>query len=226
MSPNEFIHKMNEGPDKLEYEQLKQARLIDIEINEIYNAVPDNTLIIFTSDHGEDFNIICEKQECGHAVNYTDDILHVPLMMCYKGNEDKFNYGEIDRLSCHIDLHYQLEKWTEDVDKKKDEDENKKRICLPFEKDNRKKIMFTQGSKIGEDSIKFLKDIRVGIKDFENDVLYTQSMVDESEEISKDISHSLRDEYRLLVSEGPQHQNKQIQFAADHIGEKPPHDEF
>ncbi len=216
LSPNEFIYEMQKGPEYLEKAQEKQIQLLDIELNEIYNSVPNDTLIIFTSDHGEDFDIICKTQECGHAVNYTDDILHIPLMLCYKGNKEKFKNQEIDNLSCNLDLHNQLNAWIL----------NDKEEFLPFNESNKKEIIFTQGSKIGEESIKFLKDIKIGIKDFKNNVLYTQSMVDEKEEISKEISYEKRDRYRLLVSQKSQAKNKDFKWETEKIGLKAPHDEF
>ena len=216
LSPNEFLCEMQKGPEYLEKAQLKQAELLDIELNEIYNLVPNDTLIVFTSDHGEDFNIICETQECGHATNYTDNTLHVPLMLCYKGKKEKFKNQEIENLSCHLDLHDQLKEWIS----------QSKKEFLPFTELKRTEIMFTQGSKIGEGSIKFLKDIKVGIKDFKNDVLYTQSMVNEKEEISKEISYEERDRYRKLVSSVKSNKKEYIEWEAEKIGINAPHDEF
>ena len=220
LSPNEFLYNMQLGPEHLEKAQLKQAELLDIELNEIYNSAPNDTLIIFTSDHGEDFNIICEKQECGHAVHYTDDIMHVPLMLCYKGkkNKNKFESQEISRISSHLDLHHQLRAWFDDSEEKE---------FLPFNEDIRTCVVFTQGSKIGESSIKFLKDIKVGVKDFENNVTYTQSMVDEKEDVSKPVPYKLLDSYRTMVlQESVVKENKTASWQEEKIGLRAPHDEF
>lgn len=220
LSPNEFINTMKMGPEYLEKAQLRQIELLDTELNELYNSAPDDTLIIFTSDHGEDFNIISEKQECGHGVNYTDDILHVPLMLCYKGSRfnKQFEPKTIDYVSCHQDLHEQIRAWIYPLENKD---------YLPFFWKNRDHVIFTQGSKIGKSSIKFLKDIKVGIKDFENDVLYTQSMVNEKEKTNKPVSYELMDKYRQMVlQESPIQDQKEMEWEEEKIGLKAPHDEF
>ncbi len=185
-----FMSHVKKGPDCLKNDQKKQIQIIDDELNSIYNSAPDDTLIIFTSDHGEDFNVISKEYNCGHATCYTDNVLRVPLALCYKGNNFSLpNKKEINEASCHLDLYNQVCSWIEKKDKE----------SLPFSKNGRDKIIFTQGSKIGESSIKKIDDIKVGIRDLKNDVLYTQSMVTDEEQTNKPISQKLKDEYRRLV---------------------------
>ena len=50
-------------------------------------------------------------------------------------------------------------------------------------------------------------------------------MVDETEQISKEISYKERDKYRSLVSQKPVDQ-KEIKWEIERIGLKAPHDEF
>ncbi|OHV11258.1 hypothetical protein BH688_07395 [Kushneria phosphatilytica] len=59
----------------------------------------DHTIVIFTSDHGEEFNDN-HRNFWGHGSNYTDAQTHVPLVIHWPG-EDSMT---IDRTTSHMDI--------------------------------------------------------------------------------------------------------------------------
>jgi hypothetical protein len=85
----------------------------------------------------------------------------------------------------------------------------------------------------GEDSIKFLDDVRAGVWDFKDGVVYTQSMVNEAETFRvggeqvdpSKISAVVADKYRdMLVKAGEKKKSRNLDF--QDIGRPPAHDEF
>ncbi|MFW5794898.1 MAG: sulfatase-like hydrolase/transferase [Bacillota bacterium] len=216
LTPNEFSEALKKGPDYLSKFQERQSLLLDQELNTIYNSMPEDTMLIFTSDHGEDFNEICENHECGHATNYNKETMNVPLMMAYKGHRE-LNCN-ISKQTSHDSLYKELVNWV-----KLDKEEN---ISFKEMENESHLIMFTQGSQIGEDSIKFLNDVVVGVFDFNKKISYTQSMITEEEKTNKDISFKERDEYRNLVLSDKSNLDQNLNWTSNKAGVEPAFDEF
>lgn len=175
LDTDEFYNSINFLDEKMQF----QANRLNQKINYIYDNVPNDTLIILTSDHGEDFEEI-KKGNCGHATCFSNEVLRVPLLMWYKG-KNIFSEKEIDILTDHIDLHNTLSNFLQE---KKDFDIRKKDY-----------LIFSQGCYWDKDSIKFMTDSVIGIKDFTKNTLYTQSMKTEQE--SGNLED--KDRYRKLI---------------------------
>jgi len=63
------------------------------------NGDLDNTIVIFTSDHGEDFNDL-KKNYWGHGSNFTDYQTKVPLMILWPGRDS----GAFEHRTSHFDI--------------------------------------------------------------------------------------------------------------------------
>ncbi len=59
----------------------------------------DNTIIVFTGDHGEEFNDN-KRNFWGHGGNYTKYQIQVPLVIYWPGGEEK----DISYRTCHVDV--------------------------------------------------------------------------------------------------------------------------
>jgi arylsulfatase A-like enzyme len=65
----------------------KEIEFVDERVGFILKALKykntlENTFIIFTSDHGE---LLGEKQDWGHSQNYSEELVHVPLIIAGPG---------------------------------------------------------------------------------------------------------------------------------------------
>ncbi|MFD1384491.1 DUF3413 domain-containing protein [Rhodanobacter aciditrophus] len=79
-------------------------RFVDDQIKTIYQTLErtgklDNTIVIFTSDHGEEFNET-GKNYWGHGGNFTQNQTHVPLLILWPGKQQQ----QIDYRTSHYDL--------------------------------------------------------------------------------------------------------------------------
>ncbi|WP_410013645.1 DUF3413 domain-containing protein [Sodalis sp. C49] len=62
-------------------------------------GLDNNTLVVITSDHGEEFNDH-KKNYWGHGSNFSDVQIHVPMFMKLPGGES----GDINRRTSHFDV--------------------------------------------------------------------------------------------------------------------------
>lgn len=62
-------------------------------------GLDNNTLVVITSDHGEEFNDH-KKNYWGHGSNFSDVQIHVPMFMKVPGGES----GDINRRTTHFDI--------------------------------------------------------------------------------------------------------------------------
>jgi hypothetical protein len=138
-------------------------------LDSIIENCPEETLIIFTSDHGEDFNEIC-NYNCGHGSIFNESVLHVPLMFYYKGKDISMEREITKNFSSHKDLYKALCLMIRE-----------KKFIKPLSMDNH--LVFTQGPYYSGLSIKKLEDPKAGILDFKNNLIYTQSMENGMEDI-------------------------------------------
>ena len=79
-----------------------EVAFVDAQLGRLFDFLQkrgsyENTIIIFTADHGEAFG---EKGETHHGFYAYDDTLHVPLIVYYPGAEAK----SIRENTCHIDI--------------------------------------------------------------------------------------------------------------------------
>ncbi|RDL44100.1 hydrolase [Marinomonas piezotolerans] len=79
-------------------------RFIDEQIKTIYETLEetgklDNTIVIFTSDHGEEFNET-KMNYWGHGSNFTQNQTHVPLLILWPGKAAQ----QFDYRTSHYDI--------------------------------------------------------------------------------------------------------------------------
>lgn len=87
----------------LERFYLLQARYLDEELRRLHEFIDthvgyDETLLLFTADHGEEF---FEHGDLGHRPKLIDELLHVPLLAYTEAGEQA---GSRDDLVSHVDL--------------------------------------------------------------------------------------------------------------------------
>ncbi len=78
------------------------AHWIDVQVGRIYDALEaegllENTVIIITGDHGEEF---LEKGFWGHNSSFVEEQTHVPMVMWVPGQA----HQEIDYMTSHLDI--------------------------------------------------------------------------------------------------------------------------
>ena len=84
-------------PQPLYNRYLNAIRFIDTEVGKVINTVQkqgylNNSIIIFTSDHGQEFNDN-HQNYWGHSSNYTSTQVHIPLIIHWPGTApQKFDY--------------------------------------------------------------------------------------------------------------------------------------
>jgi uncharacterized protein len=88
--------------DQLLNRYTNAAHWIDVQLGRIYDelerqGVLDNTIVIVTGDHGEEF---MEKGAWGHNSSFVEEQIHAPLVMWVPGREHR----EIDHVSSHLDI--------------------------------------------------------------------------------------------------------------------------
>lgn len=88
--------------DQLKNRYSNAAHWVDAQIGRIYTALEknqllDNTIIIVTGDHGEEF---LEKGFWGHNSSFVEEQTHTPMVVWMPGK----NPAEITRLTSHMDI--------------------------------------------------------------------------------------------------------------------------
>ncbi|WP_170975377.1 DUF3413 domain-containing protein [Martelella alba] len=98
--------KLNNDFDPTPYHNLYRNALyyddglIGQVLNKLHQAgLDDNTIVIITSDHGEEFNDH-KKNYWGHGSNYSDVQIHVPMFIRLPDGQS----GDIDRRTTHFDV--------------------------------------------------------------------------------------------------------------------------
>ncbi len=81
---------------------LNACRHLDTQVDRVIRTLEetglmDSTILVLTGDHGEEF---LEKGRWGHNSAFTEEQTRVPLLLWIPGQ----GFGEIDRLSSHLDL--------------------------------------------------------------------------------------------------------------------------
>ena len=109
MGITQWIHDENGEVDPAQKDHLRnlydgEIRWVDSQLSRMFRAIrekriADNTLIIFTADHGEEF---LEHGECGHSQNLYQQSIHVPLILSGpgipEGIVDSMPVGQFDIL--------------------------------------------------------------------------------------------------------------------------------
>jgi hypothetical protein len=88
--------------DQLLNRYTNAAHWIDVQVGRVYDELDkqgllDNTIIIVTGDHGEEF---LEKGFWGHNSSFVDEQIRTPMVMWVPGMQ----HQEIDRVSSHLDI--------------------------------------------------------------------------------------------------------------------------
>ena len=75
-----------------------KLRYCDAQVGRLLAAVPADTLVIITADHGEEFG---EHGGIGHGQTLHDEVLHVPLIIRWPGHEPRVETGLVglDRIA-------------------------------------------------------------------------------------------------------------------------------
>lgn len=87
MVGNEFLEFSDYEKDYVRALYLKEVESMDERIGLIIKALNvtgflENTIVVFTADHGEQFG---EHGEVGHGGAYFEELMHVPLVICGAG---------------------------------------------------------------------------------------------------------------------------------------------
>jgi len=85
---------MNLYDDKLRYIDASLERLYDFLLKK---KILGNTIIILTSDHGDQFY---EHGSLGHRVSYFEEIIHIPLLIYGENFKEK----QVDKLVCQLEI--------------------------------------------------------------------------------------------------------------------------
>lgn len=75
-----------------------KLRYVDRQLGRLLAEVPPNTVVIITSDHGEEFG---EHGGIGHGQTLHDEVIHVPLIIRWPGHEPRVETGLVglDRIA-------------------------------------------------------------------------------------------------------------------------------
>jgi len=88
--------------DQLKNRYTNSAHWVDIQLGRIYDSLEsqgllDNTIVIVTGDHGEEF---MEKGFWGHNSSFVEEQTHTPMVMWIP----KLPHQEINRVTSHLDV--------------------------------------------------------------------------------------------------------------------------
>lgn len=84
--------------DRLEDQYDEKLRYCDAHVGRLLAAVPPETIVIITADHGEEFG---EHGGIGHGQTLHDEVIHVPLIIRWPGHEPRVETGLVglDRIA-------------------------------------------------------------------------------------------------------------------------------
>jgi len=107
-----YLKAVNDGNYKINEKDLKrlirnydeEIAYIDNNLSSLVNNLPQDTYIILTSDHGDEF---MENGGIGHSDKEIPELRHVPLIIKKQHNhryiiEERFSFRDFDKLICDI----------------------------------------------------------------------------------------------------------------------------
>ena len=88
--------------DQLKARYINSANFLDTQFERVYayliaNNMLENTIVLVTGDHGEEF---MEKGRWGHNSSFVEEQIKVPMLLHYPGEEPK----TIDTMTSHMDI--------------------------------------------------------------------------------------------------------------------------